>query len=405
MDSNDIVIVGAGAAGLWAAAVCARSGRDTLVLEKTGRTGTKVLASGGSRCNLTTTLGARAASQLFGKEGARFVSPAFAALPPQAVRERFSALGVPTSIEAQFEKVFPTSNKARDVRDALQADALKSGAVIETNQAVLNVSTDANGWQVQTASATLSCRAVLLCCGGQSFPKTGTTGDAYAWLRALGLEVVPPVPALVPLTSTAKWAKALSGLSVDAEVRIGKYRRRRPVLFTHLGLSGPGPMDASVHVSRATRSVDLLVDLLPDHSWEALRQMLVEAASRKGAPRLVRLIPLQRRLVETVAMVAGLSEPNPRAADISKAQRNQLVNTLKGLPVPIDGTTGFDHAEVTAGGLALHEVDRKTMEVKAHPGLYVFGELLDLTGPIGGLNFQAAFATAELAGLAAGKPR
>ncbi len=394
----DIVVVGAGAAGLWAASVCARAGADTLVLEKTRRTGTKILASGGTRCNLTTTLSGREAARLFGPEGARFVSPAFKALPPHAVREHFHALGVPTVTEPAYEKVFPASHRAMDVRNALEHDAKRHGAVIQTGRPARGIAPDPAGWRIATDDGDVTCRALLLCTGGQSYPKTGTTGDAYAWLRALSLKVVHPVPALVPLTSPAGWATALTGISVDVEARIGDRRRRRPVLFTHHGVSGPGAMDVSEGAARAEGPTVLHLDLLPERSWEDLRADLIDAAGRKGAPSLNTVLPLERRLVETVARQAGLRSDNPRVAEISRAERHRLVESLKRLEVPIDGTRGYAHAEVTAGGLALHEVNWKTMQVNRHPGLYVFGELLDLTGPIGGLNFQAAFATAELAG-------
>ncbi len=390
-------MVGAGAAGLWAAGVCAAAGARTLVIEKTPRTGTKVLASGGTRCNLTTTLGPREAAKLFGPSAARFLTPAFLALPPAAVRARFHALGVPTKTEEALEKVFPVSDSARQVRDALERHARANGAEFLFNQGVRGVRRTEAGWSVSIPAGTVHCDKLLLCVGGKSYPKTGTTGDGYAWLRALKLHVVDPVPALVPLVSSAAWVHELTGVSLDAEARIGTSRRRRPTLFTHVGLSGPAPMDVSVHVSRSSGPVDVLLDLLPDHTWEDLRGLLIDAAGRRGGPHIAGLLPLPRRLIEAVCVQAGLA-PNPRAFDLSKASRHRLVETLKGLPVPITGTTGFKKAEVTAGGLQLASVDRKTMEVRGHAGLYVFGELLDLTGPIGGLNFQAAFATAELAG-------
>lgn len=391
------MVLGAGAAGLWAAGVCAAAGTPTLVIEKTPRTGTKVLASGGTRCNLTTTLGPREAARLFGHEASRFLGPAFSALPPAAVRARFHTMGVPTKTEEALEKVFPVSDSARQVRDALEQHARTQGAEFLFNQGVRGIHRTDAGWSVTIPAGTVHCDKLLVCVGGKSYPKSGTTGDGYGWLRALKLPVVDPVPALVPLVSPATWVRELTGLSVDAEARIGKFRRRRPTLFTHMGLSGPAPMDLSVHVARSSGPVELLLDLLPDHSWEGLRDLLIDAAGRRGAPHVVGLLPLQRRLIEAACLQAGLA-PNPRANDLSRARRHKLVETLKGLPIPITGTTGFKKAEVTAGGLDLGSVDRKTMEVRGHPGLYVFGELLDLTGPIGGLNFQSAFATAELAG-------
>jgi predicted Rossmann fold flavoprotein len=396
---TEICIVGAGAAGLWAAAVCARQGVDTLVLEKTRRTGTKVLSSGGTRCNLTTTLDGKATGQRFGR-GQNFVTPALKNLSPQDVRARFEALGVATKAEPEFEKVFPLSDSALEVRDALEGDAREAGARFEVDQRVVTIEPFGDGWAAHTDSGRVICKRLLLCPGGKSYPQTGTTGDGYPWLMGLGLEVVPPVPALVPLASPAEWIHELSGIAVDGELRIGKTRRRRPVLFTHRGLSGPGPMDLSEIIARGGEG-EARLDLLPDLSWEMLRARLVEAAGQAGSPRIGAVLQLPRRVVEMLAARAELAGPNPQVNQLDKAARHRLIDTAKGLRIPISGTLGFEKAEVTAGGLALSQVDRLTMEVRQAPGLYAFGEILDLTGPIGGFNFQVAFSTAELAAQAA----
>jgi len=419
---SEIAIVGAGAAWLWAAACAAGAGRSVLLLEKTPRTGTKVLASGGTRCNLTTTLDARAAADLFGPAGARFLAPAFRALSPRDLRDRFELLGVETA-EEPLEKIFPRSGSAREVRDALERDAREAGARIQCGAAVEGIapldgaSDGARGWEVRTSGGRLvRCRRLIVCPGGRSYTRTGTTGDGYLWLADLGLPIVEPVPALVPLSSPAPWVRELAGVSAqDVEARIvddrGRAlgRRRRPVLFTHQGVSGPGAMDLSVHVARAEAGSrgegtsapvhHLLLDLVPDVPREALRELLIAAAGRAGAPPLSRAlpVPIARRLLEAVARQAGLGDLDPRVSGLDRESRHRLVETLKGLDVPVDGTLGFDHAEVTAGGLALTHVDPGTMRVKGFENLHACGEILDLAGPIGGLNFQSAFATAELA--------
>lgn len=397
--SPEVCIVGAGAAGLWAAAACARTGAKTLVLEKTRKSGTKVLSSGGTRCNLTTTLHIQDTAQRFGR-GQNFILPALKNLSPQKVRAHFESLGVATKEETVFEKVFPVSDSALQVRDALEREAKRAGATFRMDSRVLRIEPWREGWVAHTKDARIHCKKLLLCPGGKSYPKTGTTGDGYPWLEGLGLDVVEPVPALVPLASPASWIHALSGVSVDGELRIGKLRRRRPVLFTHRGLSGPGAMDLSEIVARGGQS-EARLDLLPDLTWEALRATLLDAAGRPGAPRLASVLPLPRRVVEMVVGQAKLGEVNPQASQLNKTTRHRLIDEIKGLRIPLSGTLGFDKAEVTAGGLALHEVERTTMEVRKAPALYAFGEMLDLTGPIGGFNFQAAFSTAELAARAA----
>lgn len=394
-----ILIVGAGAAGLWAGATAAHLGAETVILEKTRRTGTKVLSSGGTRCNLTTTLDTDAAARCFG-HGHNFIRPALKSLSPQQVRQRFEELGVRTKEESQFEKVFPKSDSAREVRDALERAARRSGVNIVLESPVTAIDRVGDCWTAHTPHRSWKAQRLLLCTGGKSYPKTGTTGDGYPWLRALGLKVADPVPALVPLVSSAPWVHALSGISVDVEISIGKAKRRRPVLFTHRGLSGPGAMDLSEQVTQhGHREVQL--DLLPDHSWEEVRQLLIDGAQRPGSPRLGSLFDLPRRVMDTLVQQTGLATSNPPLNQITKAQRHGLVQILKAWKIPVSGSVGFAKAEVTAGGLELHQVHRHTMEVKTHPGLYVFGELLNLQGPIGGFNFQAAFATAELAARAA----
>jgi predicted flavoprotein YhiN len=454
--SCEIAIVGAGAAGLWAAGIAARAGCDVLLLEKTPRTGTKVLASGGTRCNLTTTLDAQRAGDLFGAEGARFLRSALRALSPEELRARFGALGVET-VEAPLEKVFPKSGRARDVRDALEREARACGARILLDASVVSIERGNDGWRVAigeprntqgaaddaraekarggdsrsaerrgarsrtTGPCIVAARRLILSPGGMSYPRTGTTGDGYRWLEALELPVIAPVPALVPLSSPASWVHELSGIAVqDVVARLrGDDRREygvrhRPVLFTHRGISGPGAMDLSVHVARgeaaakkrgAAAAFTLELDLLPNVSREGLRDLLIESAGRSGAPVLSRALAtnLPRRLVQAVARQAGLGDTDPRVNGLDRAARHRIVEALKALAIPIEGTLGFDLAEVTAGGLALTHVDPGTMRVRGHEALYACGEILDLAGPIGGLNFQAAFATAELAARDAAK--
>lgn len=441
----DVVIAGAGAAGLWAAARAARLGVDVLVLEKTPRTGTKILASGGSRCNLTTTLGSEGAALLFGKRPARFLRHAFGVLTPEAVRERFAAWGVPT-VEAPLEKIFPASQSARDVRDALEREARDAGVRFALEVSVQGVEpvqgsgpsspelsnrepSNPERWRLVTdGGRAAEGRFAFLCTGGSSYPRTGTRGEGYAWLEALGLPLVHRAPALVPLTSPAPWVRELTGIAwASGEVRLHEQpsgriltRRRRPLLFTHAGVSGPAAMDVSRWVStqcfaraEAPRGISgsstdppflLTLDLFPDLPHEELRRLLIGGAAAKGAPRLTRVLPerLPKRLALAITEAAGL-DPDPPVVELSKAGRHALVEALKALPIPVDGVLGYDKAEVTKGGLELSAVDPRSMRVNAQPGLYVFGELLDLDGPIGGLNFQAAFACAEVAALDAAR--
>ena len=370
--SHRVLVVGAGAAGLWAAERAARAQAEAglpvavQVLEKTGRVGTKVLASGGTHCNLTTTLEPDEAVKLFGAAAERFLLPAFWNLPPLALRERFHELGVQT-VEAPLEKVFPKSGKARDVRDALERAALEAGVRFEFDVRVVGVEREGEGWRVAAEDGReFGAERVILCPGGQSYPKSGTTGDGYGWCRELGLKLVDPVPALAPLVSPENWPAQLAGVAPqDTEVRLlntaGKVvaRRRRPVVFTHRGLSGPGAMDVSEAVARyrAEGSVGapprVALDLMPDIGRDELRDLLIAGAGAPGAPRVSRVlpVPVAKSLRARIAVQAGLAEPDPRAGELGKGMRHGLVEALKGLFVPVSQTEGWHKAEVTAGGV------------------------------------------------------
>ncbi|QDV07275.1 hypothetical protein Poly30_27950 [Planctomycetes bacterium Poly30] len=418
---HDVLIVGAGAAGLWCAQALGQarsaSGAERLsvvVLEKTPRTGTKVLASGGTRCNVTTTHGPDEAARLFGTRGERFLRHAFRELTPQAVRAQFEDWGVPMA-EAPLDKIFPAEGNARDVRDALEA-AARAVAEIRLGSEVKSIGRDGDAWAVRVADGSVHRgRALVLAAGGKSYPLTGTTGDAYPWLRELGLDVVDPVPALVPLASPEGWVHELTGLAWqggEAQLENGEgkvlQRRRRPLLFTHKGISGPAAMDVSHHVAReaeehgAASGYRIRFDFYPHLEREEIRAELVKAAGMPGNPRLQKAIarlamgPMPRRMFDAVALKADV-DPGVTVGALQKSQRHAFVETLKGLSIEVTHPLGWDQAEVTAGGLNLKALNPRTMAVNGHDGLFVIGELLDVNGPIGGLSFQAAFATAELA--------
>jgi hypothetical protein len=403
----EVVVLGAGAAGLWAAATAAGRGRSVLLLEKNRRVGVKILASGGGHCNLTTTLAVPALLPAFGPEGARFLAPSVRRLPPLRLREVFAALGVPTR-EAELEKVWPVSNRARDVLDALVRRAVAAGVAIRTATPCLDLVRTGDGFLVRTPAGDVACARVIVTVGGASYPRTGTTGDGYPWLAALGHTIVPPVPALAPLVIDVPWVRALAGIAeAQALVRVtagGKTiaKRRRPVLFTHTGLSGPGPMDVSRWFERPppTGAPSLHVDFLPDLSEATLRANLDAAIAKAPGDRLARVAPvaLPARLLAALAAAANV-DLGRRAGETPHTARHALVRGWKDVVLPVAGTRGFDFAEVTAGGVALPEVDPGTMASRIVPGLYVAGEILDVDGPIGGFNFQAAFSTGESAGL------
>jgi predicted Rossmann fold flavoprotein len=416
----DVIIVGGGAAGLWAAGTAAERGRKVLVLEKNNKAGVKILMSGGTRCNITHNCDSRKIADAFGKNG-RVLLSALSRLSPQDVVRQMDQEGVPTKVE-DTGKVFPASDRAIDVRDAVVRRLARHGANLVTGasvQSIRNMPSPSGGFEVTVningaSTANFLCDSVLLTCGGLSYSGCGTTGDGYPWAQAMGHTITPLRPALTPLLSSEAWVHALSGITLeDAEVtarivspdaKVLKLERgtsRGGLLWTHLGCSGPTAMNVSRCYSDLPDGVSaaMLIDLLPAFSREECDQWLMDASKESNktiANVLGQRIP--KRLASALLSLVG-STNDVHTAEMSKKVRNALVEHLKTLAVPIHGTRGYPKAEVTAGGVALSEVNFQDMQSRKTPGLYFAGEILDLDGPIGGYNFQAAWSTGHAAGL------
>jgi predicted Rossmann fold flavoprotein len=401
----DVVVIGAGAAGLLAACRAAERGRRTLLLEKNRRPGVKILMSGGTRCNITHATDNRGIVEAFGPSG-RFLHSALAVLGVDETIALFEAEGVATKVE-ETGKVFPVSDKAVDVLQALLGRLRRSGAVLALEEPVLELLRAPAGWTLTTPRRTMTAAGVILTSGGKSYPGSGTTGDGYGFVSRLGHTIVATRPALVPLTVAAPWVADLRGITVpDVALRIwdgpaALATRRGSLLFAHFGLSGPVALDVSRAVSTHSRPETLVLelDLLPLQKEEDLHDLLRNESTSAGKKQLAGTLArwLPRRLCDRLLLLAAMAAER-RAAGLSRDERGRLVGCCKRLRLPITGTLGFGKAEVTAGGVALDEIDSRTMESKRVPGLFIAGEVLDLDGPIGGYNFQAAFSTGWLAG-------
>jgi len=406
----DVVVIGAGAAGFFAATRAALRGRRTLLIEKNRKPGVKILMSGGTRCNLTHAADPRDIVAAFGKQQGPFLHSALAALSPDDLVAMFNAEGVATKIEPGG-KVFPVSDRALDVLAALRQMFDRSGAELRLAIPVVDVRRDGNGFRLTAEREEIAATKLILTTGGQSYPGCGTTGDGYAWARALGHRIVQPRPALVPLTSPEPWLAPLSGVTLpDVSVEITSSEPGRPgpgasrrgsFLFTHFGLSGPVVMDLSRVVTERPQATEwrLICDFLPSIPEDKLLERISNESTGAGKRNVITLAAelVPRRLAE--AVLARVAIPaDRRLAELSRPQRQKLVQALKATPIAINGSLGFKKAEVTAGGVSLDEVDSRTMQSKLVPNLYLAGEILDLDGPIGGYNFQAAFSTGYLAG-------
>lgn len=416
----DLIIVGGGAAGLMAAARSAECGCRTLLLEKNDQVGVKILMSGGTRCNITHATDQRGIAQAFAtfdREQAGFLRSALAALPPERVVEQIEAEGVPTRVE-DTGKIFPVSNRAVDVRDALLGRVTTAGVTLRLSCPVIQLAETDDGFTVVTPNGPFMAPRLLITSGGKSYPGSGTTGDGYAWARQFGHTVVNPVPALTPITTDEQWVRQLKGITLpdvalslvvrDATRDQNGYRvkqflmtRRSSLLLTHFGFSGPAALDISRVITRRTEpaALNVVCDFVPDIPLEDMLEQLTTSCRRNGrkmiAPLLQEYVP--RRLAEVIVLrsVGAMDVP---AAEVSKNQIRKLVTMIKSCVISVSGTLGFRKAEVTTGGVSLKEVDSKTMQSKLVDGLYFAGEVLDIDGPIGGFNFQAAFSTGWLAG-------
>ncbi|TWT53743.1 hypothetical protein Pla22_13750 [Rubripirellula amarantea] len=408
-----------------AATQAALRGARVILLEKNSKTGVKILMSGGTRCNITHNTDARGITEAFGK-AKRFLQPSVGRFSPTDVVKMFNDAGVGTKVESTG-KIFPVSNRAVQVRDALHQLAIDSGVELRLRTSVKDVkrhqADGKNQWSVVTENQTadsittesLTADAVIITAGGRSWPGCGTTGDAYAWLTQLGHTIVRTRPALVPLVGGTAWMRSLSGITLEdcvatvrqkneqGEVKTGRKAvltsRRASMLLTHFGLSGPAAMDVSgvMTEARSMNNVHLEIDVVPEIDEASLNHCFAasnpDSAKRNVSTIISRMLP--QRMADCIVQSIGT---DCTVAQLPATMRRDLITQLKRMPVSITGTKGFEKAEVTAGGVALSEVDPKTMQSRLHPGLFIAGEVLDVDGWIGGYNFQSAFSTGHLAG-------
>ena len=405
-----VAVIGAGAAGLVAAAFSAAAGARTILIERTRDGGRKILISGGGRCNVLPSVLAPE----------RFVTDS----PPHLLRAMLRAwplheqraffeddLAIPLALEEDSGKLFPRSNRAKDVRDGLVAFARSKGAEIRFETAVSDLAQSAAGFVIATSRGEVHCDRVVLATGGLSVPATGSDGTGLTIARRLGHDMIETYPALTPLLAASDRHASLSGVSLS--VRLRAVARRGPgegaktasrtiesnggFLFTHRGYSGPSVLDVS-HLTARGEAPTIRAQWSPLGAAEWGKEF--EAPSTSVLAILSRHIP--SRLGEQLIREAGLPDDR-RTSSLKRSERIALIDLLTSYPLPWSGNEGYKKAEVTGGGVKLTSVDAKTLESKRVPGLYLCGEMLDAFGPIGGHNFSWAWATGRTAGMAAGR--
>ena len=407
MTDYDIVVIGGGAAGMMAASVAAGLGKSVLLLERNDRFGRKLAITGKGRCNLTNDCDVRAVLENI-PTGGRFLQSALNGFTPRDVMEFFEALGVPLKTE-RGGRVFPQSDKAADIVDALRRSMDKAGVVQKCGRALRITVEDGEVAGVVTSDGEIKCRAVILATGGMSYPATGSTGDGYTMARELGHTVTPLRGSLVPLSAEPELCAKMQGLTLkNVRLSIHEEGKSKPVfedfgelLFTHFGLSGPLTLSASAHMRDfGNTKYHALIDLKSALDEKKLDQRILrdfeQYSNRDFANALGDLA--SRLMIPVIVEKSGIP-PDMKVHSISREQRMGLLRLFKAFRVDIDGPRPVEEAIITSGGIDLREISPKTMESKLVGGLYFAGEIIDADAYTGGFNLQIAWSTAYAAGM------
>lgn len=388
MDKLDVVVLGAGAAGLFAAIEAARRGRSVLVIDHAAKPAGKIRISGGGRCNFTN-LGI--AGDRYLSDNPRFARSALSRYTQHDFIARMKSWGI-----AYHEKTLGQlfcDGSAQQVIDALLADLAEAGGQIACGVSVGEIRHDGR-YIIATSRGVISAESLVIATGGKSIPKMGATGFGYDVARQFGLRLVDQRAGLVPLTFSdglRDEMASLAGLSVEAVVSCGKAAFREGLLFTHRGLSGPSILQISSYW-QAGQAVRL--DLMPGQDVPArVAEVKKAAGGQITGNALAKLFPA--RLATQIAAWAGTTG---RIADLNAKDLQRLIGTINNFEVLPMGTEGYRTAEVTIGGVDTRDLDAKTMAARSQPGLYFIGEVVDVTGWLGGYNFQWAWSSGWAAG-------
>ncbi len=406
--NENTVIIGAGAAGMMAAIQASRLGKKVTLLERNDRPGRKIVITGKGRCNVTNAVNLLNELISAVPVNGRFLYSAFSAFMPQDTMDFFEGEGVPLKIE-RGNRVFPVSDNAMDIVDALQGAAKKAGVTFKKGRATNLVIEDGAVTGVITEDGeAIAASSVLVATGGKSYPGTGSTGDGYALAQQAGHTITELKPSLVPLEAHEGFCSQLQGLSLrNVAIKVEDTSKYRTVyedfgemIFTHFGVSGPLILSASSHMrDMQSEKYVIHIDLKPALSHEQLDKRIVrdftENANKDYANSLALLLP--RKLIPVAAKLTDI-KTSTKTNQITREQRGGLVEWLKDFKVTVTGFRPIEEAIITSGGVKVNEVDPKTMQSKLVKGLYFAGEVLDVDAYTGGFNLQIAFSTGYAAG-------
>ena len=398
----DVIVIGGGPAGMFAAITAAQNGSRVLLLERNDRLGKKLLITGKGRCNVTNHCSAREVLENTPRNG-RFLFSVMENFPPEKVYAFFEENGCPLKTE-RGNRVFPVSDRSQSVLDCLVKLIRKNHITVQTDRVTDILTKDGAVIGVRSREHTYEANSVILAAGGLSYPATGSTGDGYAMARALGHTIVEPEGSLVPLETAGTDCQDMQGLSLrNVAVKLldqrGKllYKDFGELLFTHFGISGPTALSASAHLKG--EGCRLLIDLNPALEPQKLQERIMrdldQYRNRTMENALTDLLP--RSMIPVVLRKLNISA-QLQANSLKKEQRRALTELLKAFPVEITGKRPVAEAIITSGGIRVSEINPKTMESKIISGLFFAGEVIDCGAYTGGFNLQIAWATAYAAG-------
>lgn len=379
----DAVIIGGGAAGLLCAIEAGKRGKRVLVIEHNADVGRKIIISGGGRCNFTNRY---VGPENFISQNPHFCKSALSRYTPQDFVELVKKHKI-AYYEKKLGQLF-CRESSQQIVDMLLAECRAAKVRIQTSCSVTSVAKD-DFFRVETSKGPFASKNLVIACGGLSFPKIGATDLGYRIARQFGLKIVETRPSLVALAMKGEGWKHLAGVSIDASVSTGKASFRENILFTHRGMSGPAILQISNYWKKG-KPVE--IDLLPESDAESLIER-GRSSNQTVANYLGQYLP--QRFAQHLAESIGVNKP---VSQLSKTDAKRVADALNGWQLEFSTTEGYGRAEVTLGGVSTAELSSTTMESKRQPGLYFIGEVVDVTGWLGGYNFQWAWASGHAAG-------
>ncbi len=403
---TDILIAGAGPAGLFAAITAAQSGAKVVIVESNTTPARKLLLTGGGRCNLTHAGSIDDFVKAYDFCG-RFLRHCLYEFPADKLRKYFAANGLQTKTEKDG-CVFPITEKAADVADVLIRQAKKLSVEFLYDKKITSIEKSKTDFITRAGNKKIFSKAVIIATGGVSWPKTGSAGDGYKFAKNFGHTIIEPKPALIDLITAEKWPSKLKGVGVDNVIIKTKIQERKiaesgALMFTANGIGGPAALNVSRLIAdflpNFAKPIKITIDLAPQYNNEQLNREIISLCSQNPKKELINVLTIFLRKALVVNLCSQINLPAVTLAGaLGKRQRLQLVKKLKQLELSIAAASPIAKATITRGGVEPSEINRQTMESKLCSGLFFAGEVINADGPCGGFNLQIAFSTAFVAG-------